>query len=108
MSCDIRKISTLIHGFVFATWLTLSCSFSTPLVFDFSSSNEGVVAVRVAIRSLGVCRRRCEVLDMPAGQPAEAEASDDVCYAPQTPEEARACVGKVSAVAFEVRLTCAQ
>ena len=79
------------------TALTPSPSFSRPLVFDIRSSIDAVIAVRVIIRSLGVC-------GVVGRAQSEAEPSEEYCYAPQTPDEARACVGAVSAVVFEVRL----
>ena len=77
------------------TAVTPSPSFSRPLVFDIRSSTDAVIAVRVIIRSLGVCS---------VARGAQSEPSEEYCYAPQTPDEARACVGGVSAVVFEVRL----
>ena len=59
--------------------------------------------MRIIVRSLGVCRGKGKVLDMHNNRHAEADTDDDVCYAPQTPEDARACVGSVSMVVFEVR-----
>jgi hypothetical protein len=85
-------------------------SFSSPLLVDLPSSSDSVVAVRVVVRSLGLCRSGDAALGMLDGHraAAQAEGVDAICYSPQTPQLARACVGTVSAVAFEVWSTCAK
>jgi hypothetical protein len=84
-----------------------SLSFSSPLLIDLRSSSDGVVAVRVVVRSLGLCRSEDRARAMFDGHRAAAQAEGEhvICYAPQTPRLARACVGTVSAVAFEVQST---
>lgn len=86
----------------------LPYSSSSPLLIDLRASNESIAAVRVVVRSLGICRDESKNLGiLCTGQPANDEAEGSVCYAAQIPDDARACVKTVDMVAFEVRLTCA-
>jgi hypothetical protein len=82
----------------------LPYSFSSPLLIDLRASNESIAAVRVVVRSLGICREESKDLGILR---TNDEAEVSVCYAAQIPEDARACVKTVNMVAFEVRLTCA-
>jgi hypothetical protein len=105
--CFILKSHNILHAAQRVGSLKPSRSFSSPLLIDLRSSGDGVVAVRVVVRSLGLCRGEDRARAMFDGNraAADAEGEDVICYAPQTPRLARACVGTVSAVAFEVRST---
>jgi hypothetical protein len=70
-------------------------------MFDLRASVDNTLALRVAVRSLGACRRKPAAITLRDG-PAAADWHDGVCHAPQTPDHARLCVAAVSAVAFEV------
>ena len=104
--CDTQALQLTYYITSLCLFLTRSFSFSSPLMFDLRASVDNTLALRIAVRSLGACRRMPAAITLRGG-PAAADWHDGVCRAPQTPEHARQCVAAVSAVAFEVSIAAA-